>query len=244
MLEVPASGQHHELAQIAGPACALGVAAGELERHGVVRVAVDQELRQAERQPLDWRGEVVAAGHLAGRPAEQAPRRTARQVEPGGLAEVDHTRLGDRPGGAHGGLGTGCPGGEAAPGGRPQRQMAAGRVADHDDPSEVERSVEPADVVDTGRDVLERGGPATPAAPAEAAVLEVPDGPAAAGQVRDERILKPEVVLRPPVAAVDQDGDGPGRRRPSGSRELPELIPPLPVGMPLRLDAGSIAGPP
>jgi glutathione S-transferase len=116
-------------------------------------------------------------------------------------------------------------------------------VADRDHPSEVERSVEPADMVYAGRDILERRGPATPAAPAEAAVLEVPDGPTAAGQVRDELILKPKVVLGPPVAAVDQDGDGPGRRRPPGSGELPELIPPLPVGMPLRLDAGSIAGP-
>src|ERR687895_2581117 len=61
MLEVPAAGELHELAGIAGLAGALRVAAGELERHGVVCVAVDEELRHAERKPLDRRRDVVAA---------------------------------------------------------------------------------------------------------------------------------------------------------------------------------------
>ena len=192
VLEVPAAGELHELTGIACLAGALRVAAGELDGHGVVGVAVDQELRHAEREPLDRGGEVVAAGQLAGRPAEQARGRAARQAQAGGLAEVDHAGLGDRRGRTHGGLGAGRAGGQAAPRRGPQGEVSAGRMADDDHPREVERSVEAAEMVDAGGDVLERGGPAAAAAPAEPPVLEVPDGPAAPGEVRDERVLRGE----------------------------------------------------
>jgi hypothetical protein len=180
VLEVAAAGQLNEPAGIAALAGAHGVAAGQLDRDGVVRIPVDEELGHAERKALDGGGDVVASGALDGGSAEQAERGVAREAEPG----------------------------------------------------------------DARGHVLERGGPATTAAPAEPPVLEVPDGEATPREVGNEPILKPKVVPRPPVAAVDQDGDGPRRAPPLGPRELPELIPPLPVGMPHRLDAGEYRGAP
>ena len=100
------------------------------------------------------------------------------------------------------------------------------------------------EVVDAGGHVLERLRPAAPAAPAEPAVLEVPHRPAAPGEVGHERVLEPQVVAGTPEATMDQDGHRPrsGARR--GPRELAELVPPLAVGMPPRLDAGEYREPP
>jgi hypothetical protein len=115
--------------------------------------------------------------------------------------------------------------------------VAAGGVAYDNHAREVERRGQPAEAVDPCGHVLERCGPAAAAAPAEPPVFQVPDGPATRGKVGDEPVLEVKVVAGPPVAAVDQDGDRPGRLAPLGPRELPELIPPPAVGMPLWLDA-------
>ena len=198
---------------------------------------MNQELRHAEREAFDRRGQVVTAGQLARRSAEQAQRGSARQPQPSRLAEVEDARLGDRAGRTDGGLRPGRAGGQTSPRGCPQRQVAARGVTDDHHAREVERRLQPAEAVDPGGHVLERGGPATPAAPAEPPVLEVPDGPAARREIRDERVLQAKVVPGPPVAAVDQDGDRPGRLAPFGPRQLPELVPPPAVGMPQWLDA-------
>jgi hypothetical protein len=116
-------------------------------------------------------------------------------------------------------------------------------VADGDHAGEIEGRIEPAEPVDAGGDVLERDRPAAPAAPSQAAVLEVPDGPAARREVGDEPVLEPKVVAGAPEAAVDQDGDGPGRCTPRGPGELAELVPPRAVRMP-PLDAEEYREPP
>jgi hypothetical protein len=70
MLEVATARKLDELARIAALGGPLGVAAGDRDRDAVVGIAVDEQLGQAERQPLDRRGEVVAAGAPYGRPTE------------------------------------------------------------------------------------------------------------------------------------------------------------------------------
>ena len=70
MLEVAVARKLDELARIAAFGGPLGVAAGDSDRDDVVRIAVDEQLGQAERQPLDRRGEVVAARAPYRRPAE------------------------------------------------------------------------------------------------------------------------------------------------------------------------------
>ena len=66
------------------------------------------------------------------------------------------------------------------------------------------------EVVDRGRDVLERLRVAAAGQRAEPAVLHVPGRPAARHEVFAERVRLPAAVLRLPEAAVDQDGDGEG----------------------------------
>ena len=227
-------------ARTASPASrgALGVAAGELgrarrrrHRRGPAAAARRAGAARSARRRRSGR-------ELAQRPAEQLARGAARQPEPRRLAEVDHAGLGDGGGRTHARLGAGRAGGQAggapppiAPGARrPSGRSTTTRARSSGTSRPAERSI-------AGGDVLERRGPAAAAAPAQAPVLEVPDGPAAPREVRHERVLQAEVVPGAPVAAVDQDGDGPGPLTPPGPRELAELIPPLAVGMPHHLDA-------
>jgi hypothetical protein len=91
-------------------------------------------------------------------------------------------------------------------------------------------------MVDADRHVLEGGGPAPAAAQPEPAVLEVPNGPAAPGEVGGERFVLAAAVAGAPEAAVDQDGDRPRRLAFARKSELAELIPPPAVGMNPRLD--------
>ena len=103
-------------------------------------------------------------------------------------------------------------------------RLPAGRVADRHHVGEVEPLLEPAELVDPRGHVLERRRPAAAAAPAQPAVLEVPDRPAAPGEVGHETVLEPAVVAGAPEAAVDEHGHGVGRRAVRGQRELAELI--------------------
>src|SRR5215218_3918575 len=118
--------------------------------------------------------------------------------------------------------------------------MAARRVANGDGPHGVERLVEPAEVVDASRDVIEGSRPAAAAANAEAPVFEIPYGPAAPGQILHEPVLQPKSIPRSPEAAMDQDRDRPG---PSAvwRSQLPELVPVLAVGVLSSDDRSSIA---
>ena len=107
-------------------------------------------------------------------------------------------------------------------------------VVDH--PREVERGVQPAEAIDAGRHVLEGGGPDAATAPAEPAVLEVPGGPAARGEIVDEPVLEPQAVARPPEPAVDEHRDRVRRANRAvggrfGQAELAELIAPAAVPM-------------
>ena len=54
-------------------------------------------------------------------------------------------------------------------------------------------------------------------------------------------MLEPPVVARPPEAAVDQDRYGPGTTGASRQRQLPEMIPVIPVPIDPRPDPWSIA---
>ena len=70
--------------------------------------------------------------------------------------------------------------------------------------------------LDGGDDVVERRGPVAVAV--EPAVLDVPDGEAAHGEIRGDAVLEVAPVLRAPAAAVDQHD---GRMRgspPAGSQ--------------------------
>ena len=121
----------------------------------------------------------VAAGHPVGHAADQAGHGAA--AEPGARrpGQVEHAR----PAGPSRSTRTrgGPPGSRsAAARGGPGGEVAAGGVAERDDAARVD-AVEPGDVVDGRGDVGEGGRPA--AAVAEPAVLDVPGGPAAAGEV-------------------------------------------------------------
>jgi hypothetical protein len=113
-------------------------------------------------------------------------------------------------------------------------------VADADHAGEVERFLEPAEPVDPGGDVEEGGRPATAAAPAEAPVFEVPGRPAAAGEIGDELVLEAQVIARAPEAAVDQDRGGEWALA-LWQRQLAELVAPLTVGVPERLDDAEVS---
>jgi hypothetical protein len=113
-------------------------------------------------------------------------------------------------------------------------------VADADHAGEVERFLEPAEPVDPGADVEEGGRPAAAATPAEAPVFEVPGRPAAAAEIGDELVLEAQVVAGAPEATVDQDRDWEGAPA-LWQRQLAELIAPLTVGVPERLDDAEVS---
>src|SRR3954452_22074780 len=96
-------------------------------------------------------------------------------------------------------------------------------MADRHDAVEVERGVEAGERVDRRRDVLERDGVAAAAHLADAPVLDVPGGEAAARQVAGVVVHEVEGVLLAPEAAVDDDRDG---ERPGalGYGEVAELV--------------------
>jgi hypothetical protein len=240
MLEVAAARKLYELAGIAALGGPVGVAAGDRDWDDVVGIAVDEQLGQAERQPLDRRGEVVAAGAPYGRPAEQRLGRSSRQPQPRCLAEVGDSRLRDGGSRADARVGARDLGGQAAPGGGPERELSTRRVADRYDACEVERLAKATELVDPRGDVFERGRPAAAAAPPEPAVLEVPGSPAARGEIGRELVLLAQVVACSPEAAVDQDSDrkGPVALR---KRQLAELVSPLTVGELARLDAAEVS---
>ena len=166
-------------------------------------------------------GRRAAAARRATRPGSApAPRRAARPAAPARAAagvavlaraglEVGGRRLGDDRGQRHD---------RVAARRRPQGQRAAGRVADRDDPGQVERRVERGEVVDPGGDVVERRGP--PPAPAGAAELEVPRRPAARHEVVGEVGHQRQGVGVLPPAAVEQDGHRVGSRA-GGRRRSP-----------------------
>ena len=139
--------------------------------HDVVAAAVDEQRRDTERQPARGRGLAVAVGHAGGRAAQQPldhaaadarprPRGRGRRRPPGRRRADSGTRASLAPR-------------------RPQRQVAAGRVADRGDAPEVERRVELGEVVDRRGHVVERRRPAAARAKADAAVLDVPGRPSA-----------------------------------------------------------------
>jgi hypothetical protein len=111
---------------------------------------------------------------------------------------------------------------------RPCGQLAAGGVADGDDPAAGLDPVDAGERVDGGGDVVERLRVA--AAAAQAAVLEVPRRPAGRGEVVADPVHQRAVVAVAPEAAVDQHGDS--RARAVGARQLAELRRVRPVGDP------------
>src|SRR6185312_9704554 len=87
-------------------------------------------------------------------------------------------------------------------------------------PREIERCVELGEEVDTGRDVQKGRRPS--ASRPDPSVLEIPRGEPVPGEVEAEIGRERAVVLRLPVAAVNDDD----HRERSGARreeELPEL---------------------
>ena len=101
----------------------------------------------------------------------------ATEAEAGRFGEVDDPGLRDRVRDANPWI---------LPSGRPERELAARRMADRHDGAEPElRSGKAAEMIDPRCDVVERRRPA--AAGAEPAVLEVPGRPARLDQVRCAR---------------------------------------------------------
>ena len=196
-----------------------GVARRDAHRDGVVALAVQEELRDAEREPLSRRGEDVAL-EVLGRVAEQRPGRCRRGHEARGEGEVEHAGLRDDGVDRDARGDSGRAARQRPSPGRPERELSSGRVANSADVREVERRVQRGERVDAGCDVEERVRP--PAAGADAAVLEVPGGDAVGGEVDADPLHQRPVVLGAPVSAVDDDADG---KRPGagGQEELPEL---------------------
>ena len=90
---MPAAGQLDELARVARRGRALGVAARDRDRDDVVGVAVDEELRDPERQPLDRRGQVVAPrAASSGDPPRSDSAARRDRPQPRGLAQVERRR--------------------------------------------------------------------------------------------------------------------------------------------------------
>ena len=219
VLEVARVREHAELAGVACAPSGSRVARRDAHRDGVVALAVQDELRDAEREALARRGEHVAL-EVHGRVAEQRPGRRRRGHEAGGEGEVEHAGLRDD--GANRDARIGARGAlrQRRSPGRPERELSSGRVANSADVREVEWRVQLGECVDPGRDVEQRLRP--PAARADAAVLEVPRGDAVRREVDADPLHQRPVVLGAPVPAVDDDADGkrPGARR---EEELPEL---------------------
>jgi len=104
---------------------------------------------------------------------------------------------------------------------QPECEVPAGRVADRDDPGWVD-TVETGKRIGSGRDVLERAGPAASLL-AHPPVLDVPDGEAPARKVvrqwRHQRAVPPPL----PETSVNEDDR---RARPLTDRqvEIPDLV--------------------
>jgi hypothetical protein len=186
---------------------------------------VHEEHGHVERRPADRVGLGVALGHVVRRaPEEQA-----------GLG-AGAGQVGDR---GQRGHGVGGDDGVAPPRG-PQRELAARAVPHEDDPAEVEPGVvERGEVVDRAADVVERRRPAAALPAAQAAVLDVPRGPPAPGEVEAHRSRRELPVRRAPVAAV-QDGGDRERTRPARHVEVGDLDGVV-AGVPVPLGAGERA---
>ena len=152
------------------------------------------------------------SGTSAGSPPRKAwvaplPRTSSRRPP-----QIEDAGLGDDAGDGDGRIGARR---------RPRREVAAGRVADADDPRQVERRVDIGQRVDGRADVVERRR--VPAAVADAPVLDVPGRPSPWRQRRRQRSTERQVVAGPPEPAVDHDGHRRRRRGIEGQRQLGEL---------------------
>ena len=94
VLEVAGVREHAELAWVARVPSGGGVARRDPHRNGVVALAVQEELRDAEREPLPRRGEDVPL-EVVPRVAEQGPGRRRRRHEAGSEGEIEHAGLRD-----------------------------------------------------------------------------------------------------------------------------------------------------
>ncbi len=164
------------------------VGGGLLEGYDGVVDAVHAADRHVEREPADRVAHGVAPGHLVGTAAHQRLHRAAAEPLTGRGGQVEHAGHRHRGPDPHR-AGVGAR--------RPGREVPAGGVAEHD---RVAGDVEPPQVGDAGAHVVEGGREA--AAVADAAVVEVPHGPAAVGQVGGDRVLQGQVVGGLPEAAV------------------------------------------
>ena len=131
MLEVTRLRQDAQLAGIAGVPRGRCVARRDAHRDGVVAVAVQEELRDAEREALPRRCEDVPLVVRRGI-AEERPRRGRRGHEPGGECEVEHAGLGDSRGFRDAWCAARCVGREGGARRGPESQVPSGRVADGD----------------------------------------------------------------------------------------------------------------
>ena len=195
--EVVDTGDRRQLDVVARGLRRCDVVNGHPMRHVGVGVAVDDQLGHAERETAGGGGGVVTLGTLLGRPTQQADDGIVAGVIAPRPMEVGNRRLGHH-GGEPAGLGR-----------RPQRQLAARGVPERHhapgvsgDGCSIERS-------DRRCDVGERRRPAA-AVGTDPAVLDVPRQPAATGQIDRECVHQAEVVAVPPVAAMDDDGNGRG----------------------------------
>jgi hypothetical protein len=175
------------------------VVAALRERHDVVRVTVDEELRDPEGRERGG-----GRGRIAFRPgferAEKLVDRTSPEAVVPGPLEVADARLGDGRDRTDAGPRARHPLGYAVASREPERQVPAGRVAAGRDPSDI-HLLDVGEPVDRGRDVLERPGPA-PTFLADAPVLDVPGCDPTAGEVGAERRHQRPVPPRPPEPPV------------------------------------------
>src|SRR5690606_26581734 len=157
--------------------------------------ALDDELPYLERHPPQRGGPAVDAfggGVVPGGGAERGGHGARAEPPAVALDQVEHARQ------RHGQRDAG------AVGGGPQGELAAGRVPGDRHPLRVERRLQAGERGQPGGHVGDGG---VPAVQVGAAVLQVPDGEPAGGQVGAERLHEVGRPDGPPVSAVQEHHD-------------------------------------
>jgi hypothetical protein len=188
----------------AGPRGSLDVALAVAEGHLVVAAGMQAQHGRLDRHRRDGIAEPVLLRQFGGGATHQVNCRRAADALAGAIRQFEYACLRDDRHRGDLGSGTWRAGRELVPAGRPDREVAARAVPDGHDPRRIHGHLR--EQVESGGDVFERRGPA--ASCPRAAVLQVPRGVPAAGQVGGKRAAQGQVVAGTPEPAVHDDHGG------------------------------------